>query len=275
MLLSGSTGRLTDMSQSPLATYKHISPNCTKPRRDKIRGVAIHCTAGSPNHTAKQIIEGSRFITPSKTGASCHYAVGGDGSIAQGCLEENRSWCTSHTIDHSIIAIEVASDTEGLIVNQKAIDALVKLLIDICGRNNIPQLLWQGNKSLMGNWDKQNMVVHRWTAAKSCPGDTLYNLHSEIAKRVNAKLTPAKPVKKENELEMTKAEFLDSLTPEEAYKLMTKANLYAGTVAEPDWSKAEGSWSKAREKNVFNTDTPEAFITRSQVAAILNRLKLF
>lgn len=268
------------MSQSQIATYRRISPNCTAPRRDKIRGVAVHCTAGSPNHTARQIVDGSRFVNKnSPSPASCHYAVGGDGSIAQGCLEENRAWCTSHTIDHSIVTIEVASDINGLVVTERAVDALVKLLADICRRNGISQLLWKGQKSLMGKWEQQNMVVHRWTAAKSCPGDLLYGLHTDIANRVNRELAgsiPAVPVpkkekEKEDELDMTKAEFLESLTPEEAYVLLQKANLHAGMLPEPDWSKNEGHWQKSLDTGVFNTNTPEAFMTRCQAAAILGR----
>lgn len=265
------------MSQSPLATYKHISPNCTAPRNDIIRGVAVHCTAGSPNHTAKQIVDGSRFITKSSNGASCHYAVGGDGSIAQGCLEENRAWCTSHKIDHSIITIEVASDTKGLVVNKAAVDALIELLADICRRNKIPMLLWRGDKSLMGHWDKQNMVVHRWTAAKSCPGDYLYNLHNEIASRVNMKIMPPPKsgsnavLPKKEGLNMSTQEFLDALTPEQAYQLLKKAQSYSGELVEPDWSKKEGFWKKAKDEGVINTDTPQALLTRCELTAILGR----
>lgn len=259
------------MSQSQIATYRRISPNCTAPRQDKIRGVAVHCTAGSPNHTARQIVDGSRFVTPSRSGASCHYAVGGDGSIAQGCLEENRAWCTSHTIDHSIITIEVASDTRGLVVNKEAVDALVELLADICRRNKIPMLLWKGQKSLMGQWDRQNMVVHRWTAAKSCPGNLLYELHGEIARRVNAELAPAPAPKKEDGLNMSVQEFLDALSPAQAYELVQKAQRYAGELVEPDWSKADGFWKKAKDEGVINTDTPQALLTRCELAAILGR----
>ena len=32
------------------------------------------------------------------------------------------------------------------------------------------------------------MTVHRWFANKSCPGDYLYNLHTQIAKEINARL---------------------------------------------------------------------------------------
>lgn len=259
------------MSQSPIATYRRISPNCTAPRNDRIRGVAVHCTAGSPNHTARQIVDGGRFVTPSKSGASCHYAVGGDGSIAQGCLEENRAWCTSHAIDHSIITIEVASDTKGLVVNKAAVDALVELLSDICRRNGIHVLLWKGDKSLMGRWEQQNMVVHRWTAAKSCPGDYLYNLHGELARRVNKELAEKTPPKKEDVLDMSIQEFLDALSPAQAYELLQKAQRYAGELVEPEWSKDEGYWTKAKAEGVINTDTPQALLTRCELAAILGR----
>ena len=72
-------------------------------------------------------------------------------------------------------------------------------MADICKRNNIKELKWKGDKSLIGKVDKQNMTVHRWFASKACPGDYLYNKHSYIAEQVNKKLgvsnvTPAPSV---------------------------------------------------------------------------------
>lgn len=69
--------------------------------------------------------------------------------------------------------------------------ALIDLVTDICKRNGIKKLLWQGNKSLVGQVDKQNMTVHRWFANKACPGDYLYNKHAEIAAEVNKRLGSA------------------------------------------------------------------------------------
>lgn len=60
---------------------------------------------------------------------------------------------------------------------------------DICRRNGIKKLLWKGDKSLIGQVDKQNMTVHRWFANKACPGDYLYNRHGEIAAEVNRRLS--------------------------------------------------------------------------------------
>ena len=106
------------------------------------------------------------------------------------CEEKDRSWCSSSGAnDHRAITIEVASDTYAPYrVNAKAYAALIDLCTDICKRNNIKKLMWRADKSLIGQVDKQNMTVHRWFANKSCPGDYLYNLHSQIAKEINARL---------------------------------------------------------------------------------------
>lgn len=101
--------------------------------------------------------------------------------------EQDRSWCSSsRSNDHRAITIEVASDTKHPYkVTDQALAALIDLLVDICRRNGIKALLWKGDKSLIGQVDKQNMTVHRWFANKACPGDYLYNLHPQIAAQVN------------------------------------------------------------------------------------------
>lgn len=258
------------MSNSRLPTYVRLSPNVTKPRQGTIKGVAIHCTAGGKDLPAERFADMGRFIKRDpKNGASCHYVVGGDGSIAQVCGEENRAWCTSNKIDHQLVTIEVASDNVApYLVNTAAIEALVKLLVDICQRNGIPKLLWKGDKSLMGQWDKQNMVVHRWTAKKACPGDFLYNLHPKIASAVNEILAG----KEEEEMDIEK--LLKQLTPEMCYGILTEAMNYADTMLEPMWSRTDGHWAKATEKGIINGEGPERPIKRDEVVTILGRLNL-
>lgn len=258
------------MSNSRLPTYVRLSPNVTKPRQGTIKGVAIHCTAGGKDLPASNFADLPRFVIPDKKmGASCHYVVGGDGSIAQVCGEENRAWCTSNKIDHQLVTIEVASDhVAPYLVNTAAIEALVKLLVDICQRNGIPKLLWKGDKSLMGHWDKQNMVVHRWTANKACPGDFLYNLHTKIASAVNEILAG----KEEEEMDIEK--LLKQLTPEMCYGILTEAMNYADTMLEPVWSRTDGHWAKATEKGIINGEGPERPMKRDEVVTILGRLNL-
>lgn len=177
------------MSNSPLVTYTKLSPNCTKPRNHKLDTITIHCTAG--NGTAESILNLPWFVNyDSKAGASCNYAIGYDGSIGLCVEEKNRSWCTSNREnDHRAITIEVSSsEKHPYVVSDAAYKSLINLLVDICKRNNIPELRWKADKSLIGRPDKQNMTVHRWFANKACPGDYLYNRHGQIAEEVNARL---------------------------------------------------------------------------------------
>ena len=181
------------MSNSSLVTYTKISPNKTSPRNHKVDTISIHCAVGQ--FTAKQLLNLSHFVKyDANKGSSCNYAIGCDGSIGMGVEEKDRSWCTSsRSNDHRAITIEVASDTEHpYTVTDKAYKALISLLVDICKRNGIKELKWEGDKSLIGQVDKQNMTVHRWFANKACPGDYLYNRHGKIAKEVNSRLNTKK-----------------------------------------------------------------------------------
>lgn len=176
-------------TNSSLATVKVLSPNHSGPRNHKIDTITIHCVVGQL--TAKRV--GEIFQSESKK-ASSNYGIGYDGSIGLYVEEQNRSWCSSSASnDHRAITIEVASDkTEPYAVTDKAYEALIDLVADICKRNGIKELKWKADKSLIGQVDKQNMTVHCWFANKSCPGTYLYERHSQIAKEVNAKLKVSK-----------------------------------------------------------------------------------
>lgn len=172
-------------SNSNLATYKNISKNKTVNRTHNIDTITIHCFVGQV--TAKQ---GCDFFANTPKECSANYVVGFDGSIGLSVEEKDRSWCSSNREnDMRAITIEVASETsEPYSVTEKAYSALIKLLVDVCKRNNIKQLLWKNDKSLIGQVDKQNMTVHRWFSNKSCPGTYLFNRMGEIANTVNAEL---------------------------------------------------------------------------------------
>ena len=189
------------MSNSNLICYTKISPNKTSPRNHKIDTISIHCMAGDLS-----VETCGNVFAPSSREASSNYGIGSDGRIAMYVEEKDRSWCTSSASnDNRAVTIEVANDggaETGWHVSDKAYKALLDLVTDICRRNGIKRLLWKGDKALIGQVDKQNMTVHRWFAAKACPGDYLYNLHGQIAAEVNSQLeggaaaTPAKPTAK-------------------------------------------------------------------------------
>lgn len=170
------------MSNSSLVNYTCISPNKTSPRNHAIDTITIHCVVGQV--TAERLGD---IFKPSSRQASSNYGVDKDGRIGMYVEEKDRSWCSSSSSnDNRAITIEVASDTtHPYAVTDKALNALIKLCADICKRNNIKELKWKGDKSLIGQVDKQNMTVHRWFANKSCPGDYLYERHGYIASEVN------------------------------------------------------------------------------------------
>lgn len=202
------------MSNSPLVTYTRLSPNCT-PRNHAIDTVTIHCIVGQ--WTAKQ---GCDYFASASRQASANYIVGKDGSIGLCVDEGDRSWCSGGTLavngitgkvnDHRAITIEVASDTtHPYAITDKAMEALLSLLVDICQRNpGIGRLRWKGDKSLVGKVAEQNMTVHRWFATKACPGDYLYERHGQIAEEVNRRLDAAeKEVDTVNEMDNTPADW--------------------------------------------------------------------
>ena len=173
------------MSNSPLVSHVNISPNKTSPRNHIIDTITIHCTAG--RGTAESI--GSIFAPVSRQ-ASSNYGIGEDGRIGMYVEEKDRSWCSSSDDnDHRAITIECSSDaTHPYAINDVVYESLINLCVDICKRNNIKKLLWKGDKSLIGQVDKQNMTVHRWFAAKACPGDYIYSRLGKIADEVNKRL---------------------------------------------------------------------------------------
>jgi hypothetical protein len=132
------------------------------------------------------------FAMPSRS-ASSNYGIGPDGRIGMYVEEQDRSWCSSSfTNDHRAITIECASDkTHPYAINDAVYKSLIDLCVDICRRNDIKELRWKADKSLIGQVDKQNMTVHRWFANKDCPGDYIYNRLGQIADEVNSRLNEA------------------------------------------------------------------------------------
>lgn len=172
------------MSNSSLVNYTKISPHKTSPRNHKIDTITIHCVVGQLS------VEGIGACFQGGRQASSNYGIGTDGRIGLYVDEKDRSWCSSNSSnDNRAITIECASDTTyPYAINDKVYKSLVKLCTDICKRNNIKELRWKADKSLIGKVDQQNMTVHRWFANKSCPGDYIYNRLGQIASEVNANL---------------------------------------------------------------------------------------
>ena len=193
-------------TNSPLVTYTNITKNRTSPRKGTINTITIHCFVGQV--TAKQ---GCDYFATTQNQSSSNYVIGKDGSIGLSVPESDRAWTSGGKDskgniirvngisgadnDHNAVTIEVASDSSAPYkVTDAALNSLIKLCADICERNNIKELKWKNDKSLVGNINEQNMTVHQWFAIKSCPGEYLLSKHSYIAEEVNKLLKKEKEV---------------------------------------------------------------------------------
>lgn len=268
-----SDGTETEFSNSPLVTYTKLSPMNSGRRTHKIDTISIHCMAGNLS------VESCGNIFQTKE-ASSNYGIGSDGRIALYVEESNRSWCTSNAEnDNRAVTIEVANSkaAEPWPVTDEAYNALIDLLVDICWRNGIKRLLWKADKSLVGQVDKQNMTVHRWFAAKACPGDWLYNRHGQIASEVNAILEEKEKQQQEDnkdeegEAEVTYEQFL-------AYMKQYRKDLQDNDCGA--WSKEDREWaiSNGLIKGTGNDAQGNPnyawmdFLTREQAVTLFHRL---
>ncbi len=173
------------MSYSSLVEYVKISPNKTSPRDHAIDTITIHCMAGNLS-----IETCANVFAPSSRQASSNYGVGSDGRIGCYVDENDRSWCSSDRAnDMRAITIEVANDggvDTGWHVSGVAMSSLIKLVADVCKRNNIPKLVWSDSKdNRINHRNGCNMTVHRDFKNKDCPGAYLMSQMPYIADEVN------------------------------------------------------------------------------------------
>lgn len=256
------------MSNSPLVSYTKLSPNNSGKRTHVIDTISVHCMAG--NLSVETC--GALFAKSSRE-ASSNYGIGSDGRIALYVDEANRSWCTSSKAnDQRAITIEVANTVaaDPWPISDAAYKALINLLVDICQRNGIKKLLWEGNKNLIGQVDRQNMSVHRWFAAKACPGDWLYEHHGQIAEEVNNRL-----LKEEDDMDQTKFNEM-FVTAMADYRKKLRDN------DSGDWSQKAREWAVSvglfAGNGTLDNGEPnmmwEDFLTREQAAQLFYRFAL-
>ena len=175
---------------SRLTEYTRISPNRSSPRNHKIDTITIHCMAGQLSvETCGNVFASDRAQ------ASSNYGVDKDGRIGLYVEEKDRSWCSSNSKnDNRAVTIEVASTSYApYAVSDKAYEATIRLVADICKRNGIEKLVWSNDKNeRVNHLNGANMTVHRDFANKQCPGDYLYSRMGDIAEKVNAILDKKK-----------------------------------------------------------------------------------
>lgn len=107
----------------------------------------------------------------------------------------------------------------------------------------------------------------------NCPGIRGWNKESgSEAKWIAFKNSVLNGVDKEDELNMTKQEFINSLTNEEAYTLLSKANAYVAEMECQAWAKPV--WQKAVNSGLVDGSRPESPIKRTEFVTVLDRLGL-
>ena len=176
-------------TNSSMVAYTKLSPNHSGQRTHSIDRITPHCVVGQC--TAEGL--GDWFVK-SSTKASSNYGIDKDGRVGLYVEEKNRSWCSSSNAnDQRAITIECASDTsEPYAFRDVVYQKLIALCVDICKRNGKKKLLWFGDKDTTLNYspkaDEMVLTVHRWFAAKACPGQYLLDRQGAIAEEVTRRL---------------------------------------------------------------------------------------
>ena len=173
------------MSQSSLVNYRDYGSRHWNDRKGSgIKRIVIH-------HCASVLsVEQLGRIFRSKQ-ASSTYGIGSDGRIGQYVPEEFRPWTTSGwEPDRNCITIEVSNSAVGgnWPVSDKVMEKLVDLCSDICNRNGIPKLYYDGKNG--------TLLRHCDYAATACPGPYIKAKTQWICDQVNARLagSSAQPV---------------------------------------------------------------------------------
>ena len=178
-----------NLSKSPLTNITMLSPNNSGLRKYTLQRLVPHCTAVSVS--AKRI--GEIFEKPSRN-ASCNYGIGNDLKIVCVVEEQNRSWCTSSAwCDNGAITVECSSSNVAPYEFDKGVfDRLIELFTDICKRHGKKRVIWIPDKKKALAYeckeDEVILLVHRWFASKSCPGQWCMDRMQTLCDRINANL---------------------------------------------------------------------------------------
>ena len=133
---------MSNFTNSSLISMTRLSPHRNSPRNRPITKITIHHAAGNISLDAL-----GNWLARPATNASYNYGISTDGQIGMFVEERNRSWASSSPAnDHQAITIGVANNSGALnwTVSQAAFESLINLCVDICQRNGIAELVYDG-----------------------------------------------------------------------------------------------------------------------------------
>ena len=148
------------MANSKLATYRHITPNNSGQRTQKITKITPHYMAA--HWTGRQCAD--YFVSCASQGrqASSNYCVGYGGDIAVSVDESCRAWTSSSEWnDQRSVTIECSNNPDSSLPTA-TYTALVALCADICKRHGI-------NPHYTGD-SSGSITMHQMYASTACPG---------------------------------------------------------------------------------------------------------
>ena len=173
---------MSKFTNSSLIVHTRISPHRNSPRNQPIRKITIHHTAGNIGLEAL-----GDWLARPETRASYNYGISTDGRIGMFVEERDRCWgSSSGANDHQAIVIGVANNSgaPNWGVSDAAYASLIRLCVDICQRNGIVELVYDGTPN--GSLTRHNMFSNQ-----VCPGPFLQSRFGEICRLVNNALAPS------------------------------------------------------------------------------------
>lgn len=236
-------------TDSKLASEFRASPHYRKGRDHPLTRVTIH-------HAV--MVGNARMVAASFRGTdrkSATYAIGTDGSIVQCVSEADTPWTSnSHDNDTRAITIEVANTSTKYPwpVGTETMEALIRLLVDICQRNpGIGRLRYTGDTS-------GNLTMHRWFHNTQCPGTYLAERFEQIAAEVNKRLDAANAPKVTTVYDLTASGLPETLAEQIVAEL--KAAGYSATLTAREVKQ---------EQTGYHSIAGEAVATAAQMVAYI------
>lgn len=205
----------------------------TLSRRSRTEYLILHHAAGSGSAEAIH----QTHLAKGWVGIGYHYYVRKDGSIYRGRPED----CVgAHTVGYNYISIGVCF--EGNFENETMSAAQLK-----AGRWLIADIL--------SRYPLLKVVGHRELDATACPGKNF----------------PFAELMEKEEEEVDVSAFVNSLTDEQAYSILEKAQRHAAKLPLPDWAKEE--YAKAVAMGITDGERPMQLVPRYQAAIMAMRNK--
>lgn len=171
------------MSNSSLASYIDRTSGSYESRSNLISKITIHIA-----HATGDCHDLAEFILSGES-SSFHYGIATDGTIGLFIDEKYKAWGTGNSANDDIaVQIVLMNDKEGSTnISDKTYDALVNLVEDICRRNYILEMTYDGT------YNGSTLTKHSWfKSGVNCPGPYVGGRYANITSVVNSRLQSAR-----------------------------------------------------------------------------------